>query len=98
MSIEHMRTLNTLQRNVVMTFLVEKGVSIHEVARMQKLTTSAARSSVERTRGHMKRFVQRFPDVVRGQDPRRAAIKAFAEHVGVRVVLRDPDVRQAELF
>lgn len=98
MSIEHMRTLNTLQRNVMMTFLVEKGVSIHEVAKQQKLTASAVRSSVERTRGYVQRFIQRFPEVVDGPDPRRLAIKAFAKHVGVRVVLRDPDVRQAELF
>lgn len=82
-----MRTTGTLQRNVEMAFAVEMGQSLHEVARVYKIKASSVRSSVERTRSHLAKFVQTFPDTLAGPDARRRAYKEFAEHVGVKVKL-----------
>lgn len=86
MSIEHMRTANTLQRNFDMLLLLETGQSLREVAKFGKVQVSTARSSTDRLRGHASRFVMKFPQVVEGSDSRARALRAFAKHIGVRVM------------
>ncbi len=87
MSIEHMRTANTLARNIEMSFEVECGLNFQQVATEHKVRPSSVRSSVTRVRAYLLAFVQKFPQELRGQDARRSAYKAFAEHVGVQVAL-----------
>lgn len=98
MSIEHMRTANTLPRNLQMAFRVSAGEPITAVAKDWGVKPSSVRSSVVRTKAHLTRFISKHPDTLAGDDPRRAAFRAFAEHVGVQVRYGRPRVPQLDLF
>lgn len=98
MSVEHMRAQNTLSRNLQMTFRVSAGEPIHMVAKDFGVKPSSVRSSVLRTKGHLCRFIEKHPSVMAGDDPRRAAFRAFAQHVGAEVRYGRPRVPQMDLF
>lgn len=98
MSIEHMRTAKTLPRNLQMAFRVVTGESIAAVAKDWGVKPSSVRSSVMRTKGHLERFISKYPDTLKGQDPRRAAFRAFAEHVGASVRYGRARGPQLDLF
>jgi hypothetical protein len=101
MSIEHMRTADTLKRNIEMSFAVECGASLQVVAATYKVRPSSVRSSVNRTRSHILKFITKFPNELDGKNAKRNAYKAFAEHVGASVsLLRKTDKigAQRDLF
>lgn len=87
MSVEHMRTAATLARNIEMSYAVECGAPLQDVASQYKVRPSSVRSSVKRTRGHVMKFITKFPQELDGTDARRNAYKAFAKHVGASVSL-----------
>ena len=93
-----MRTANTLPRNLEMAFRVEAGEPIAAVAKDWAVKPSSVRSSVMRTKMHLTRFINKNPDALKGDDPRRAAFRSFAEHVGVKVRYGRPRVPQLDLF
>lgn len=98
MSVEHMRARNTLSRNLQMAFRVAVGEPIPVVAKDWGVSPSSVRSSVVRTKEHLLRFVEKHPSVMTGTDPRRAAFRAFAQHVGAEVRYGRPRARQLDLF
>jgi hypothetical protein len=98
MSIEHMRAAKTLPRNLQMAFRVAAGEPISTVAKDWGVKPSSVRSSVVRTTTHLTRFIGKHPDTLSGDDPRKEAFRAFAQHVGVRVRYGRPRVPQLDLF
>lgn len=87
MSVDHMRAHGTLARNIEICFELDTGSSVRQVAKRRGIKPSSVRSSAKRVRGHLVNFVAKFPSTASGQDARRKAYRAFAEHTGAHVVL-----------
>ncbi len=95
-----MRATDTLERNIQMCYLADTGTSVSDLAETWSVRPSSVRSSLMRVRRHIQRFVAKFPDELTGDDPRKTAYRAFAEHVGVKFETKERRGRSAqnELF